>query len=403
MSKQWQHFIENKRLPSFPLYLKVWNDSMAVLYNADKKDSILKRGTLITAINGIRNHDLIQQMMYYLPMDGYSKNVNYIRLSSNFPYYHRTIFGLFSNYVVGYIDSLGKENAKLVPLYTPFQDSLWKRHRVKKIVDSTGKEMAFSKRLYHKLKLESSRSFHIDTSLQTGIMLLNTFNHGGRIHFHSFFRKSFREVKKNHLPNLILDLRMNGGGDVENYVLLSKYLRQQPFKVADSVYAITRTLKPYSKYIRWSILDNIGLKIFTKKDKNGLYRYGYWERHLFKPMKKYHFDGNVYVLISGPTFSAATLFCGSLKGQKNVKLIGEEAGGGWYGNDGILIPDIKLPHTHVQVRLPLFRIIQYQHRDVKGQGVQPDIYVGTNLEDIRKGIDTKMETAKKIIREKITE
>ncbi|MEJ7672777.1 MAG: hypothetical protein WKF59_08695 [Chitinophagaceae bacterium] len=55
MSKGWNKFIRNKRIPSFPLYLKIWKDTMVVTANLNRKDSIIKKGMLITSINGIRN------------------------------------------------------------------------------------------------------------------------------------------------------------------------------------------------------------------------------------------------------------------------------------------------------------------------------------------------------------
>ncbi|MEX0635766.1 MAG: peptidase S41, partial [Ferruginibacter sp.] len=79
-SKAYRKWAVGKRLPSFPLYLKVWNDSMAVLANLNPKDSIFKRGTLVTSVNGIKNVDQINHFFNYLPEDGYANSVNYIRL-----------------------------------------------------------------------------------------------------------------------------------------------------------------------------------------------------------------------------------------------------------------------------------------------------------------------------------
>jgi C-terminal processing protease CtpA/Prc len=106
------------------------------------------------------------------------------------------------------------------------------------------------------------------------------------------------------------------------------------------------------------------------------------------------------VLTNGLTFSASSLFCSAVKGQSNITLVGEETGGGWYGNSGILIPEITLPNTRLRVRLPFFRLVQYQHQAAtKGTGVMPDIYVGPNWRDILNGVDTKMKTIEKIIKE----
>jgi C-terminal processing protease CtpA/Prc len=103
------------------------------------------------------------------------------------------------------------------------------------------------------------------------------------------------------------------------------------------------------------------------------------------------------VITSGPTFSASTIFCNGIKGQPDITLVGEETGGGWHGNCGIMIPDIKLPHTKTTVRLPLFKVVQFNHVPKTGTGIFPDIYIGTNYDALLKGIDFKMKVIKDII------
>ena len=141
----------------------------------------------------------------------------------------------------------------------------------------------------------------------------------------------------------------------------------------------------------------MGLLFLSHKEDDGKYHFGFWERHTFTPKRRNHFDGDVYVLINGLTFSASSLFCNSVKGQKNITLVGEETGGGWYGNSGIMIPDIILPRTKLRVRLPFFRIVQYNHVAVKGTGVIPDIYIKPVYEDVVHDVDTKMKRVKEII------
>lgn len=105
------------------------------------------------------------------------------------------------------------------------------------------------------------------------------------------------------------------------------------------------------------------------------------------------------MLINGSTFSASTILCNAVKGQPGVVLAGEEAGGGWFGNNGILIPDIILPNTHLRVRLPLFRLVQYNHVAKNGRGVVPDLYIGTDYNASMKSIDKKMMVVMQMIRE----
>jgi hypothetical protein len=387
MSKGWNKFIKDRRIPSFPLYMKIWNDTMAVTNNLNRKDSVIKKGTIITSINGMRSGEIINRMFDYLVEDGYSSNVNYIRLSASFPYFHRNIFGLYKTYHVGYIDSNGVEKNTWLPYYNPSVDSTDKK--------KAKKPGLTEKKFTHRQKLKNIRSLRMDTTFS--LMTINSFSKG---HLKNFFKKSFRRMRKAKTKNLVIDIRANGGGDINNYVLLTKFLRNTSFKVSDSAFGVTKNLRPYTRYISSGFFNNIGLLFVTHKEKDGRYHFRFWERHTFRPKRANHFNGNVYVLTNGLTFSASSLFCNSVKGQPNITLVGEETGGGWYGNSGIMIPDIILPNTRLRVRLPFFRLVQYKHIPMKGTGVIPDVYIGPVLKDAVNEIDTKMERVKKMIAEK---
>ncbi|MBK7885086.1 MAG: S41 family peptidase [Chitinophagaceae bacterium] len=335
--------------------------------------------------------DIIAKTFDYLPMDGYADNINYIRLSGNFPYYQRNIIGLAKNYNLVYVDSFGVQKEITVPLYTPTAKDTSKKSTLAVIIKK-------SKRQKKKERLLSLRSMVIDTTCNTAIITLNTFS-GGKLR--SFFRQSFKKIRKQQIKNVVLDLRSNGGGKINMSTLLTRYISHKTFKVADTSYAVARSLYPYTRYIKNKFLNNIAIFLSTHKKKDGLYHFGLWERKKYKPKTNNHFKDDLYILTNGPTFSASVLFCNVVKGQKNVTVVGEETGGGWYGNSGVIIPDITLPNTHLRVRLPLFRLVQYNH-DVskKGKGIVPDIYVGTDYEALKKGEDKKIKVVMDLIKQK---
>ncbi len=391
MSKAYNKWVQNKIQPSFPLFMKVWNDTMAVTGNLNPKDSIFKRGTLVTGINGLNNVQLQQKMFGYMTEDGNANNVNFLRLSNNFPYYHRNILGLSKTYTVNYIDHNGVAQTTSLPLFELKKDTT---RRKKPAIRPDAPSKAERK----KMMLQNIRSLAVDTANNTAVITLNTFSTGK---LRKFFRQTFRYIKQTGINNVVLDIRSNGGGKINSSTLLTKYVTRQPFKVADSAYAIKRTLRPYTGYVKGKFLNNIALRFLTHRKKDGNFHFGIWERKTYHAKHKNHFNGDLYVLINGQTFSASTLFTNAVKGQQGITVVGEEAGGGWYGNNGIMIPDITLPNTHLRVRLPLFRLVQYGHiAERKGLGVMPDVYIPTSYEALLKSYDKKLQVVMEMIKAK---
>jgi Peptidase family S41 len=389
LSKNYSKWARNKVQPSFPLYVKIINDSLVVYGNLNAKtDTIIKKGTVITSINGIPNKVMVQYMLEHLSEDGYANNVSLMRLSGNFPYYHRNIFGLSKKYNVTYLDSLGVENKISLPLYAVVKDTNKKDSVLQvKVVKEKTKKIPKAERL------KFYRSLEIDSTKRFATLTLNTFSGG---HLRKFFRKSFTQLKKENIQNIILDLRSNGGGRVGLSTLLTKYISKQKFKIADTVATQSRGVGGYGKYISGKFFNTIQMVLMSSKRADGKYHLKRFERHYYQP-KKNNYAGNVYVLIGGNTFSASTLFCNAIKGQAHVKLVGEETGGGAYGNTGIMIPTIKLPNTSVKVRLPLYRVVQPFTGQKKGQGILPDIAVPPSYDALIKGYDKKMVVVKALI------
>ncbi|MGH2552352.1 MAG: S41 family peptidase, partial [Chitinophagaceae bacterium] len=244
-------------------------------------------------------------------------------------------------------------------------------------------------------ELNNVRLLKIDSVNHTAMMDLSSFGRGYGLR--QFFRNSFRELRQNDIGHLIIDVRSNGGGSVTNSTLLSRYLSDHPFKICDSLYAIKKRSR-YEQYIKSHFWNKLFMTFFTRKRNDGYYHFGYFERHYFSPKKNNHYNGKVYVLTGGNSFSATTLFLSSLIKQDNVTIVGEETGGGAYGNSAWLIPDVKLPETGVRFRLPIFRLVIDKDAPKTGRGVQPEVVVLPTVDAIRRNIDFKLEKAMELIR-----
>lgn len=386
-SRKYNRYIDSARLKLFPLSLKVWPDSMAVVASLNRKDSVLRRGTVIRSINGMTTRNFTDTFFHYLVTDGNSINGKYMALSSRgtFGTLYRNVLTLPDTFTVTYADKLGNDQQIKIPVYDPKKDTTLQR---------PARSTPASTNQPREIVLNNARNLQIDTSLSSAYMTLNTFAKGNKIR--PFFTESFRVLKENSIQNLIIDVRSNGGGDAGLSTLLTQYLIKQKFKLADSLYTPHRS-GPYNRYIKKYLLYRIGMWFITHKKKDGNYHFGFFERHYFKPRVKNHFDGTIYIIIGGNSFSATTIFARSLQHQENVLLVGEETGGGSYGNNAWMIPDVVLPNTGIRFRLPLFRLVMDAAAVAAGRGVIPDIEVVPTAETIRKGIDPKAEKIKQLI------
>jgi hypothetical protein len=384
-SKQYSKYFSGRRITQFPLLLKVWQDSAVVITTAFGNDSVLKRGTIVTSINGRSNSKLLDSMGQLISTDGYTENFKQQLISFNYPFYYRNTFGLDSVYNVNFVDSVGTRKTTTIKNFTPVRDTS-RRRRMQTLPALTKKEI----RKYRNLSL---RSMTLDTPRNAAFMRISTFSDGT---LNTFYRKSFKKLRKDGIKNVVIDLRENSGGNVMSSTKLTQYLIDKPFNIADTVAAISRSFQ-HKKYIKPWFMYWLSMHLTGRKLSDDRIHFRFFEKHMFKPKSKDHFDGQIYLLTGGYTFSAATLITGALKGQKNVTVVGEETGGGSYGNSAMHLPVITLPASKVRVVLPLYRLVIDKDKPKTGRGIFPDVEVKPTSSAIRNGVDAKLEKVKELI------
>src|ERR1700744_1478903 len=138
-----------------------------------------------------------------------------------------------------------------------------------------------------------NRDLQLDSASSTAFMTLNTFEHG--YHLRTFFKHGFHLIKEKQMKNIVIDVRSNGGGDASLPTLLTRYLIDKKFKLADSLYCI-RISSRFDHYIGQDPIYSLLTWFVSRKGKDGYYHFGHFERHYFAPFGDNHFDGHIYIL-----------------------------------------------------------------------------------------------------------
>jgi hypothetical protein len=393
-SRKFLHFLDTARLPQFPISIKVLEQDTVVLNNYIQHSTLkLPRGTILTSLNGAPIKRIVDSLVLHIPQDGNNENYLMQTISNRgaFGGWMRLVAGYVPAYQLGYLDSLGQEQQTVFNLVDPPK----KDSSRKPILPEIRRQL--KRREQKANELDRARSLQIDTGLSTGYMTVNTFNNGYQLK--SFFRSAFKDLRRFNIQHLVIDIRSNGGGNVAHSTLLTKKIRHTPFKLADSLYAVNRKSR-YGNYVRYNRVTGIFMRFISKKKSDGFYHFGYFERKQFKPALRDRYKGKVYVLTGPNSFSAASIFALTVKGQSNVTLIGEETGGAAYGNSAWFIPDVRLPETGIRFRLPKFRLVINKNAVKDGRGVLPDIEVKATRQSVIENRDLKVEAVRQLIIQK---
>lgn len=207
--------------------------------------------------------------------------------------------------------------------------------------------------------------------------------------FNRFLKSSFKKINELNIKTLIIDISENGGGSEGNEGLLYSYLGDN-----------------YQKYLKVraktqkAILDNgvdepIKLKTFgfferifhNKKQSDGSYERKLHAGHglmAYKREPRYKFKGKVYVIISPVTYSGGSEFANMMYSKGLATFVGQETGGGYLGNTSGYSQILTLPHSKIEIKLPVLQfIMNVEDKLPFGRGVIPHFYVVPTLEQYK--------------------
>lgn len=379
-----------------------YNDKLYVIKNKSYNKTITS-GTEVFSVNGIKPQDLIQEYNQFYSSDGFNTSLKKRITAKRFISAFTTEYGIKDSlqYVFKSNDSV-----KTITIKRFKQDSIEKKTTKiaqKSIPIDKEKQRALKRKKringYEKTTntfIKNLDFFAKDSSV--AILKIRAFKKGN---FSKFYKESFSEMRQRNTKTLILDLRDNDGGRLNEIVNLYSYLADSTFIFLKKSEVVSRaSLFNGAYYNKGSVPVKVikslfspfvyGYLLFTvHKDKDGK-KYFDTENKPHK-ISKNTFYGKVYVLINGGSFSASSILSSNLKGAKRATFVGEETGGDYNGTVAGFMPIVTLPHSKLKIRIGIMSIAPYYQTKVLGHGIFPDVTITPTLEDQIQGKDPELD------------
>ncbi len=362
--------LENFYTTSKILPLDLYFDGMDsyVLRNFSDNDKILASQKVLS-INGRAIGEIEGEILDCLLRDGDNKT---------YPKW------IFNNFLRAYYDfCFGNSEEYIIRLEDAKKGVITEKVSGLNYTQITQAKKARYPNLYHVNKTESGLKLDIDQEQGIARMTIPSFDKAilkktYRQKFKPIIKDFMQQIKTSNAENLMIDVRGNQGGEVSNAIYLLRHLIDEPFV----------TVLFHQKVNKKNYLD---LSNRLKKANSSV-------DGIKKPITKNQFQGKIYVLIDGGSFSASGIFAQALKKYNKATFIGEETGGNAYTLVGLPEKKITLPNTGIQVIIPRVQFNLQENIPKNTSGVFPDVKTTIAIENLIENRDIDYEEVIKLIK-----
>lgn len=355
-----------------PFNVQLTSNGYTITENFSEDDN-LSLGVKVLTINQIPVDQIVDQLLPYIPADGYNLSRKYHALQKGFYwYYHLYIDSEAKHFNISYLTPSGVQKETIVKGIT-------KKELNKKRMQIVQDE---------KLPI----SFQFVDSLATGILKISSFRNdliqNAKINYTQFIADVFTRLDDENGKNLIIDLRGNEGGYSEFAAELYAYLSDTTFTYCQNQYVTSDTLFPEISYDIPAPFEGFPNGIVME---SGRYK---WTKHSVlgpRPSSQPHFNGNVYFIIDGGCSSTTSEFASLAKANNVGFFVGEEVGGCTLGNSGGVLGWIELPNTKIRARIAMVKYEITSFGSSTKRGVLPDYPISYSVEDKLANKDLEMD------------
>ena len=385
---------KNENIRFFPLKVVFLGEKLFCIQNASNNPAKIEM-LEIEKINGETPKEIVSKIGNLFASDGYIKTVKFSDLSGglNFSKNYYYYYGLIENYEVKFKETSEIITLKSLPI-SQIKNNL-NRYLNKSQVEINNDPLQFkiinSKTAYLDIQTFSNSDIKKESKFKT---------------LKKFLKNSFYEIKEKNIENIILDVSKNGGGTEGNEGLLYSYFGDNYLKYK-KVRAKTQKV----------ILDNgidkpIKLKTFGLLERNFTNKKmkdGSFERSnkiglglmAYKQEPKIKFKGNVYIIISPITYSGGSEFSNMMYSRGLATFIGQETGGGYFGNTSGYGQNLTLPNSKIAIEIPALQFVMNVEPKLPfGSGVKPNYEVIPTINQFMNNENVCLEYALKLIKEK---
>jgi hypothetical protein len=358
----------------FPLRLYIQGDKAFVL--GGYGDVQIKPGSEILGINNQPVSEIIRTILPCSFSDGRNTTFKFIESSRFFSGYYANMIGAPDSFHIQYSDG----TIKTVTLAAiPFEK-----------IEAFQKSKESNESQIKPYELTFSGS-------DIAILTIRSFWMGSDKNFRKFLKESFSSLREKGAQNLIIDLRDNEGGNDARGAWLLSYLMDKDFRYYDRLEMTTDKKYSFAKNAYLPKFYGILRRLISHTD-SGTYLWKHSKNLKIQKPAKEHFDGRVIVLINGASFSVTSEFAAAAHYYKRATFIGEETGGGYYGDNSGTFAIVTLPNSRLNIGIPLVGYyMAVKDYPWPAHGVIPDVRVNPTVEDILNGNDIVMKTAVKYI------